>query len=213
MNEKFQAQLIDARRKQILDAAIELIAEQGFARTTIKQIARRAGVADGTIYNYFKNKEDILLAVVGLITEAEVRKLHFTQAREMDFSTFVSEYVSHRMAEVGERFLITKALTVEIMVNPSLGDAVGEQIFEPSFGVAEAYLSQLMAEGKLEGGDPIIAARLFASPLLGLLFLRMLGDEHVERHWDAYAEAMSRLLLRGYGQEPNSRNTDDAKDG
>ena len=213
MNEKFQAQLIDARRKQILDAAIALTAEQGFARTTIKQIARRAGVADGTIYNYFKNKEDILLAVVGLITEAEVRELHFAQAREMDFSTFVSEYVSHRMAEVDESFLVTKALMLEMMVNPDIGEAVGEQIFEPSFGVAEAYLSQLMAEGKLEPGDPVIAARLFASPLLGLLFLRMLGDKHVETHWDAYAEATGRLLLKAYGQESNSKNTDDAKEG
>ncbi len=206
MNEKFQEQLIDARRRQILDAAIELIAEQGFARTTIKQIARRAGVADGTIYNYFKNKEDILLGLVSLITEAEVRELHFAQAREMDFAAFVNEYVSHRMAEVGEGFLVTKALLLEMMVNPAVSKAVGEQLYAPSFAVAEAYLSQLMTEGKLEQGDPVIAARLFASPLLGLLFLRMLGDEHVATHWDAYAEATSRLLRKAYGPEDDVEN-------
>ena len=66
----FQDQLIEARRQQIIDAAIAVIAEQGFQRTTIKQIAGRAGVADGTIYNYFKNKDAILFAIVNRLSEA-----------------------------------------------------------------------------------------------------------------------------------------------
>ncbi len=46
--------------RRILDAAINVFAEQGFHQATISQIARRAGVADGTIYLYFKNKDDIM---------------------------------------------------------------------------------------------------------------------------------------------------------
>ncbi len=46
---------------QILDAAVKVFAEQGFFQSTVAQIAREAGVADGTIYLYFKNKDDILL--------------------------------------------------------------------------------------------------------------------------------------------------------
>lgn len=44
----------------ILDAAIKVFAEHGFFQSTIAQIARKAGVADGTIYLYFENKDDIL---------------------------------------------------------------------------------------------------------------------------------------------------------
>ena len=44
----------------ILNAAIKVFAEQGFYKATISQVAREAGVADGTIYIYFKNKADIL---------------------------------------------------------------------------------------------------------------------------------------------------------
>ena len=47
--------------KLILDAAIKVFAEQGFFQSTIAQIAKAAGVADGTIYLYFKNKDDILV--------------------------------------------------------------------------------------------------------------------------------------------------------
>ena len=46
---------------QILDAAIKVFAEQGFLQSTVAQVAKKAGVADGTIYLYFKNKDDILI--------------------------------------------------------------------------------------------------------------------------------------------------------
>ncbi len=46
--------------QRILNAAVRVFAEQGFHQATISQIAREAGVADGTIYLYFKNKKDIL---------------------------------------------------------------------------------------------------------------------------------------------------------
>ncbi|QTA81381.1 Transcriptional regulator, TetR family [Desulfonema limicola] len=46
---------------RILEAAVSVFAKQGFYQTTISQIAREAGVADGTIYLYFKNKDDILV--------------------------------------------------------------------------------------------------------------------------------------------------------
>ncbi|MBA3035866.1 MAG: TetR/AcrR family transcriptional regulator [Desulfobacterium sp.] len=46
---------------RILTAAVKVFAEQGFYQSTISQIAREAGVADGTIYLYFKNKDDILV--------------------------------------------------------------------------------------------------------------------------------------------------------
>lgn len=51
------------KRTLITDAAVEVFAEKGFHQARISDIARRAGVADGTIYLYFKNKEDLLLSI------------------------------------------------------------------------------------------------------------------------------------------------------
>ncbi len=49
------------KRGRILDAAIKVFAERGFHTATVAEIARAAGVADGTIYLYFKGKDDLLL--------------------------------------------------------------------------------------------------------------------------------------------------------
>src|SRR5690606_18677153 len=51
----------EARRRSILQAAIECFAEQGFASARTKDIAARAGVAEGTIYLYFDSKDELLL--------------------------------------------------------------------------------------------------------------------------------------------------------
>jgi TetR/AcrR family fatty acid metabolism transcriptional regulator len=49
--------------KKIIEAAVAVIAENGFHQAQVSKIAKRAGVADGTIYIYFKNKEDILTSL------------------------------------------------------------------------------------------------------------------------------------------------------
>jgi len=49
--------------RQIIDAAVIVIAENGYHQAQVSKIAKQAGVADGTIYLYFKNKEDILISV------------------------------------------------------------------------------------------------------------------------------------------------------
>jgi TetR/AcrR family fatty acid metabolism transcriptional regulator len=51
------------RKKRILTSATKIIGEKGFQNATIAEIAKEAGIGDATIYEYFKNKEDLLLAI------------------------------------------------------------------------------------------------------------------------------------------------------
>ncbi len=51
------------RRTQILNSAIKIFGEKGFQNATIAEIAKEAGIGDATIYEYFKNKEDLLLTI------------------------------------------------------------------------------------------------------------------------------------------------------
>ena len=55
---------IERVRGEIMDAAVKIISEKGFKNTTTKEIAIKADVAEGTIYNYFKNKDDILMSII-----------------------------------------------------------------------------------------------------------------------------------------------------
>ncbi len=54
---------------RILEASVNVFADHGFHQSTVSQIAKKAGVADGTIYLYFKNKEDILVQIFNYKTK------------------------------------------------------------------------------------------------------------------------------------------------
>lgn len=54
----------ETRRKQIMDAALELFASEGYNHCSISQLAKHAGIAKGLMYNYFKSKEALLLAII-----------------------------------------------------------------------------------------------------------------------------------------------------
>ncbi len=62
-------ELVQKRSVQILEAAARVFAQKGYHAATTKEIAAQAGVSEGTIYNYFQSKEDLLLSLPRLISD------------------------------------------------------------------------------------------------------------------------------------------------
>jgi AcrR family transcriptional regulator len=69
------AKLVEERRGQILRAAVKLFSDKGYYTTTISQIAREAGMSTGLIYQYFGDKDDILLLSLKLVLETYEREI------------------------------------------------------------------------------------------------------------------------------------------
>lgn len=69
------AKLVGERRAQILRAAVKLFSDEGYYTTTIAQIAREAGVSTGLIYQYFGDKDDVLLLSLKLVLETYEREI------------------------------------------------------------------------------------------------------------------------------------------
>src|SRR5258708_28938124 len=87
-----------ARRKQILDAATQVFAEKGFHRATIKDIARVAGIADGTIYTYFPSKTAVLLGSLHRPNEATEREQHLMPEDQQDLRSLFTADLRPRKA-------------------------------------------------------------------------------------------------------------------
>lgn len=69
------AKLVEERRGQILRAAVKLFSDKGYYTTTIAQIAREAGVSTGLIYQYFGDKDDVLLLSLKLVLETYEKEI------------------------------------------------------------------------------------------------------------------------------------------
>ena len=74
---KVSQEHLDARRRQILDAAIECFSEQGFHRATMHDIVQRSGLSAGAIYRYFESKDELIQAI---IDERHARELSLISA-------------------------------------------------------------------------------------------------------------------------------------
>src|SRR6266550_8543143 len=98
IHDPIQELLVTARRNQILDAATKVFAEKGFHRATIKDIARVAGIADGTIYTYFASKTDVLLGILHRLNESTEREQQLVPKSEQDLRSFFTAYLRQRIS-------------------------------------------------------------------------------------------------------------------
>src|SRR5690242_14539451 len=103
-----------ARRKQILDAATQVFAEKGFHRATIKEIARVAGIADGTIYTYFTSKTEVLLGILHRLNESAQREQDLMPQSGQDLRAFFTAYLRQRMAVVWSNAEVFQAVLPEM---------------------------------------------------------------------------------------------------
>src|SRR5947209_416226 len=181
-----------ARRKQILDAATRVFAEKGFHRATIKEIARVAGIADGTIYTYFASKDEVLLAVLDRLNETTERKQQFVLGDEQDLKAFFRAYLQQRMALLWPNAEVFRAVLPELLVNGELRRQYYEQVLAPTIAVGEQFF-QAQSE-QLQINIPL-TVRAIAGTLLGLLLLQLLGDEVVASQWEALPDVLTALFF------------------
>src|SRR6266480_1708914 len=121
IHDPIQEQLVTARRNQILDAATKVFAKKGFHLATIKDIAREAGIADGTIYNYFENKTALMLGILDRMNESDRRDADFSEFTAGDFRSFMKAYLRHRLMVLkADTFEVFKVVVSEILVNQEL---------------------------------------------------------------------------------------------
>ena len=187
-----QTMLVAARRTQILDAAITVFSEKGFHRATIKEIARVAGIADGTIYTYFASKDEVLLAVLDRLNETTERRQQFVLGDEQDLKAFFRAYLQQRMALLWPNAEVFRAVLPELLVNGELRRQYYEQVLAPTIAVGEQFF-QAQSE-QIQINIPL-TVRAIAGTLLGLLLLQLLGDETLARQWEELPDVLTTLFF------------------
>ncbi|GEO70358.1 TetR/AcrR family transcriptional regulator [Levilactobacillus acidifarinae] len=121
---------LPAKQKQVLAASLTLFAEQGFANTTTKQIADRAGVAEGTVYRRYKTKDELLAALLKpMVTQVLPRLMHefAQQVKTMQHLTrrqLLTALIENRVAFLEDNWQVGKILINEMMIRDDLRQSV-----------------------------------------------------------------------------------------
>ncbi|MEU1176225.1 TetR/AcrR family transcriptional regulator [Streptomyces sp. NPDC005820] len=187
----------EATRQKLYEAAVTLIAEQGFSATTVDEIAERAGVAKGTVYYNFASKsvlfEELLRHGVGLLTASLRQAAEDTEQRggskvdALDAMVraglvFIERYPSFTQLYVAELWRTNRTWQSTLMV-----------VREQAVAVVEGVLRAGVENGEF---SEEIDVQLTASALVGMVLVAALDWQafQPERSLDDVHSALSRLL-------------------
>lgn len=141
--------------KQIIEAAVKVIAENGYHASQVSKIAKMAGVADGTIYLYFKNKEDILVSVfeekmgqfieqiafsISLKDNADKKlltliEMHFSQLSD-DHPLAIVTQLELRQSNSALRFQINEILKPYLtVIDEIITEGMEEKVFQDDLNI------------------------------------------------------------------------------
>jgi AcrR family transcriptional regulator len=202
IGDTFQAQVAALRRTQILDAAAQVFAERGFHRTTVHDVAKAAGVADGTIYNYFENKTALLLGILDRLNEAERRAIEVAHAQATDLRTFTHRYFqNHLLVFANQNQDLLRVVLSEVLVNAELRERYIQQIVAPTFVVIMQQLAPLAEQSRLRSGSLQLTLQLMSSMLLGLLMARMFDEQSAQSTWEQLPDVLTDLFFKGLFRE------------
>ncbi len=157
------------KRALILRAAVETFAKKGYHQGTITGIAREAGISYGLVYNYFKNKEDIVLTLFRERWQKFIQHIEEVQRREIS--------PVDKLVSVGQFLLRSYELQPNLMKVLVLNVVPHSYFFEKNKNeIAKAFglIQEIIEEGQKKGVinkrlDPRIAAQSFYGGILQIL--------------------------------------------
>jgi AcrR family transcriptional regulator len=169
----------DARPAEIIDAAISVFTEKGYAATKLDEVAKRAGIAKGTLYLYFDTKEDIFRAAACHAFESNLNAIG---AADSAPSTSLRERLPElllRLIDVANenRFpTIFRMVISESHLFPDLARIWHDDVASRILDLIAALVVQAQMRGEVRDGDPRLFAFSITGPLLaGMLFRETYG--------------------------------------
>lgn len=191
------------RRAEILEAALHLFAERGYAAATNAQIARAAGVTPAALYYYFPSKADLFQAAITERRSAILPQLQGTvdQVAQLPPEVVLPQFIRTLVTFLSEprSQALLRILLAEGPRNPDLVQIWQANVLTPGFGLLFGYLEQQMASGRIRRIDPRLVAIVANGPALTLILLRDLLGVGMAQDLtnEALIQSVSQMLLAG----------------
>jgi AcrR family transcriptional regulator len=197
----------ESRPDELLDAAIEVFGEQGFAKTRLEEVGRRAGVTKGTVYLYFDSKEALFRAMVRdrigrnvEFAEQFVREFQGT-AREL-LVAFIRRYWGVMMQPETAR--LARVVHAELGNFPELARFYMQEVVLRTRKLIMQIIDRGVASGEFRQVEPVFTARA-----LQILCVHMAQFQHWFRQYDdrpmpdeAVVNHLVDLYIRGLAPAP-----------
>jgi AcrR family transcriptional regulator len=183
-----------AVRERIVDGALAQLAEGGYASASVVAVARRAGVATGSVYRHFPSKGDLFAEVFRRASQREVDVLRSMTDR--------GEAVTRRLAAWVEAF-VRRALAEPVRAYALIAEPVDPAVEAERIAFRRAYadlFERALRDGIQAGELPPLDAELTAAAIVGALAEALVGPlQRREAGADALVAGLQTFVLRSVG--------------
>lgn len=192
----------DARPPEILDAALAVFAQKGFAATRLDDVAAKAGITKGTIYLYFDSKQALFEALarqsVGAQIEQIEAQLNAFPGSSPDLLRLVLSTMGHFIT-TSDRVVLPRLVLAEAANFPKLAEFWRREIIDRGIGLMSGIVRRGIARGEFREIEPQHAARLCVAPMLIIMLWRTTFAQFDETPYDyqGLIDAHLQTLLKG----------------
>lgn len=187
------------KQVKIIESAIDLFAEKGYASTSTSEIAKKAGVSEGTIFRHYKTKKDLLMAIVTPIVIKFAFPFLLTQFSDQifkhdpeSFEHFIRTVMRNRYDFVKGNAALLKIFIQELAFQPELKEAVFQMASEKIYPKMKSLIERFQQHGELVNEPPESIFRFTITNIFGFLFARFVAFP--ELNWDDEEEEMERTI-------------------
>lgn len=188
-------ELMEQKKERILTEAERLFAHFGIKKTTMDDIAQKAGMGKSTMYYYFKSKEDIFAEVIR--RDSTIFKLELNQAvsRGKTPQEQISNYVLARMKHLSALHNYYSTLTDEYLEQYAFVEKIREEFIRYEISTLSTILEDGVKQGIFNMDDIEITARNFAICLKGLEY--PFFTQKTESDMEKESMQMLQILFKG----------------
>jgi AcrR family transcriptional regulator len=201
---------LTAKQRAILESALEVFAERGYAGAATAEIAKRAGVAEATIFKTWKTKKELLVAVVGPVFFHVVAPRLIGEVRALvdrdwpDARSLLRALVDNRVAFFREHHRIVRVVLQEAPFHPEMRRLAEEAVTTHLLPVALPVIASLQRRGEIAAMPPERVLRLvFTNVAAWGLFRFVLAPDKAWHDGDEQ-EALVEFIARGIGAPATS---------
>ena len=189
------------RAERILEAAAAVFARKGFHQATIREIAELADVAEGTIYNYFTDKRDLLVAMTRHVIAHSAGDA-LAQLEIDGVRAFLAAFLNDRFDFAGRNLYFIRALMTEVWTDETFRQQYLKQVMAPLLDLLEGYLQARITSGDLRPVNTHVVVRAMTGSFLIFLLLDDLGRDQpgVETGREQLVDELVDFFL--YGLQP-----------
>jgi TetR/AcrR family fatty acid metabolism transcriptional regulator len=195
------------KRDLIVEAAVDVFARKGFHQARVSDIARKAGVADGTIYLYFKNKEDLLLSIFEEKMDVLLDGMHEALEGVTDPVERIRVFARHHFMQVRENRAAAEVLQVELRLsNKFLKEYRPEKLWQ-YLNLFATIVRDGQATGLFRAGiDPFIAMWSFFGGLDEIAMQWVLARNQERIRLEEAANQVAEIFIRGMLETPQNHS-------